>query len=215
MDFFLKWLLFASVNAAATISPGPAFAMTVRNAVLYDRRTALLTVLGLGLGVGAHMLLVLCGIAVVLSQSILLFNIVKYIGAAYLVFIGFQALKSKKRTPEQGQDSDKERPPKGISLSVFHAVRIGFLTNVLNPKAVVFFTAIITQFVDPHAGAGILLLYGLTSISIEIIWFSMLTLFLTHPKVKARFMAIAHWIERLCGGLLIALGVRLALSKIE
>lgn len=212
MDFFLKWLLYASVNATATISPGPAFAMTLRNAIAYDRRTALLTVLGLGLGVGAHMLLVLGGLAVVLSQSILLFNIIKYGGAAYLVYIGFKALRSKKRTADTSTDI---QPKATDSLSVFHAIRMGFLTNLLNPKAVIFFTAIITQFVDPDAGLGTLVLYGLTSVGLEIIWFSMLVLFLTHTKIKARFMSISHWIERLCGGLLIALGIRLALSKIH
>lgn len=212
MDFFLKWLLFASVNAAATVSPGPAFAMTIRNAVVYDRRTALLTVMGLGLGVAAHMLMVLGGVAVILSQSVVLFNIVKYAGAAYLVYIGIHALRSKKKPAETSEDIQTYKQER---LSTFRALRIGFLTNLLNPKAVVFFTAIITQFVDPNAGLGTLVLYGFTSVAIEVIWFSMLTLFLTHARIKARFMAIAHWIERLCGGLLIALGVRLALSKIQ
>lgn len=212
MDYLLKWLLLASVQTAATISPGPAFAMTLKNAVAYDRTTGLMSSIGLGLGVGAHILFVLLGFSVLITQSVMLFNIVKYAGAAYLMFIGVKALMAKKQKAADNTIDLKETQ-KAQSMDKLSAIWQGFLTNLLNPKAVVFFTAVYAQFITPGTPYEILALYGLTSILIEMGWFSCVTLFLTTPYIRQRFLAITHWIERTCGALLIGLGVKLALTK--
>jgi threonine/homoserine/homoserine lactone efflux protein len=212
MEFFLPWLLLASVNLAAVISPGPAFALTVRNAIVYNRRTGLMTAIGLGMGVGVIVAIVLGGFAIILTQSALLYDIVRYAGAAYLVYIGGKALMTKKPEPLVNGEINA---PKGKSLSDFAAWRTGFLTNITNPKGMVFFTAIFTQFVSPDTPWQILVLYGLTAIVLETGWFSIVTCVLTHARIKQRFLGVSHWIERACGGLLVALGVRLALSKIH
>ncbi|MCF8495243.1 MAG: LysE family transporter [Alphaproteobacteria bacterium] len=215
MDIFLKWLLFASVNAAAIVWPGPAFAMTVRSAVAHGRRSAILTAVGLGLGVGVHVLLVLGGIAVLVSRSALTFSILKYTGAAYLVYMGIQGLRIRQKNtatmgPLEKSESGPHDPPETKTL-----VWNGILTNLLNPKAAIFFTAVYSQFITPDMPPGLLALYGLTSVAGEIIWFSMVALFLTDHRVKAWFLSLSHWIERACGGLLILLGIRLALSRIN
>jgi RhtB (resistance to homoserine/threonine) family protein len=216
MDFylagFLAWCLFAAVQMAATMSPGPAFAVSVRNVMAYGRRGGIFTALGFGVGVGAHVVFVLCGLSVVITQSVLLFSIIKYAGAAYLVYIGVKAVLSKKAEGQPQTDLIVEDVPKA-RISDWKAFRVGVLTNLLNPKAVVFFTAVFTQFIDFNAGMHVLALYGLTSVFIEIIWFSLLAVFLTHARIHAVFKAFAHWIERVCGGLMVALGVKLALSK--
>ena len=212
MEFFLAWLVLASVQLAAVISPGPAFALTIRNAIAYNRRVGIMTSIGLGIGVAVHVLLVLGGLATVLSQSVMLFTTIKYLGAAYLIFIGVKSLMSKKQTANP--ETAPAATPKNKTMSDFKAIRTGALTNILNPKAIVFFTALFTQFVDPHTSWQVLTLYGGTSVFFEIAWFSGVTLVLTNPALKAKFISISHWIERICGGLLMALGVRLALSKI-
>lgn len=210
MEIFAKWLLFASINLAATMSPGPAFAMTIRNAVVHNRRAALLTSLGLGLGVGGMVTFILCGFALVLTQSVFLYTIFRYIGAAYLMYLGARALFSKKHLKSEDNVTLVLNEK---YISDWGALRLGFMTNILNPKGVIFFSAIYTQFVDPHTPWQILIVYGLTSMIIETVWFSGVSLILTNPKIKQCFMGFAHWIERVCGGLLIALGLRLALSK--
>lgn len=209
MEFFLAWLILASVQFAATISPGPAFAVAVRNALAYDRTTGIYTAIGLGIGVAIHVMLVLGGLATILSQSVWLFNAIKYAGAAYLIYIGIKAIKTKKQLSFPSE-SDIEKPAKK-TITRFKALQIGVLTNLLNPKAIVFFTALFTQFVAPGTSMELLALYGGTSVIIEIAWFSLVALILTNPKVKAKFMGIAHWIERVCGGMLVALGIRLTL----
>jgi len=73
---------------------------------------------------------------------------------------------------------------------------------------------VFAQFIAPDAGLGTLALYGTTSVLIEMLWFGGLAIVLTVPSVRRVFRALQHWIERVCGGLLVALGVKLALSKI-
>jgi RhtB (resistance to homoserine/threonine) family protein len=209
-EIFTVWLMIVAINTAATMSPGPAFAMIVRSAMAYNRRVALLTAFGFGAGVMIVVFLVLFGFATILSQSALLFNTVKYLGAAYLFYIGCKALMAKKQSIPA---TDNTAQAQHKSMSDGQAFRMGLVTNLLNPKGIVFFTAIYAQFVAPGTPWQVLILYGLTSATIETLWFSMVAAVLTDSRVKGRFLRVSHWIERLCGGLLLALGIRLALFK--
>lgn len=211
MEFFVSWLLLASVQAAATISPGPDFAMVVRNAMAYGRRAGLFTVLGISLSAASYVLLVIFGLAVVISRSVMLYNTLKYAGAAYLIFIGIKALCARKENATDQQQDDKNI--KKSALSDFEALRMGYLTNLLNPKSAVFFTAVYAQFITPETPIATQALYCLTTFIIQFLWFSFVTLVLTDPRVRNAFISKRHWIDRVCGGLLVVLGLRLALSK--
>ncbi|MCL4678379.1 MAG: LysE family translocator [Alphaproteobacteria bacterium] len=210
MTLFFHWLLMASVQAAATISPGPAFVVAVRNAMAYDRRTGIFTAFGLGLGVAVHVLVVLCGLAVLLQHYTFVFDFIRYAGAAYLIYIGAKALMTRAKPKAVSTDSVA---PERVGISARKAVSIGFLTNLLNPKAVVFFTAVFTQFIGPGTPIAVMALYGATSVVIEIAWFSGVAVVLTDRRIKERFMGAVHWVERTCGGLMIGLGIKLAFSK--
>lgn len=210
MTLFFHWLLMASVQAAATISPGPAFVVAVRNAMAYDRRTGIFTAFGLGLGVAVHVLVVLCGLAVLLQHYTFMFDLIRYAGAAYLIYIGGKALMSRAKPKAVATEAVA---PERTGLSARKAVSIGFLTNLLNPKAVVFFTAVFTQFIGPGTPVAVMVLYGATSVVIEIAWFSGVAVVLTDRRIKERFMGAVHWVERTCGGLMIGLGIKLAFSR--
>lgn len=210
MDIFFAWFLVASVQLAATMSPGPAFVVAVRHAMAYSRSVGIVTALGLALGVAAHVIFVLAGISFIITQSVFLYNVVKYVGAAYLIYIGIKSLRSSKKG--DAPKADDIEPAKKI-ISLRKALITGFLTNLLNPKAVVFFTAVFTQFIHVETPFSILALYGATSVFIEGAWFAALAIVLTNSRVKQRFMRFMHWIERSCGGLMVALGLKLALSK--
>jgi RhtB (resistance to homoserine/threonine) family protein len=213
MEFFLKWLIFVSVNAAAVITPGPAFAMTVRSATAYGRRASLLTALGLGLGVGGLVCLVMGGMGILLASSIFLFNVLKYCGAAYLFYVGVRAIRARKiASPNSEAATNPTHTYREISGR--RAFLYGFLTNISNPKGYVFFTAIISQFVSPDMPLWNMAVYVITAMILETGWFSFVALILTDTRVRARFMKISHWIERVCGGLMIALGIKLAVSRI-
>ena len=210
MEIFTTWLVFASVNLAATMWPGPAFALTVRNALVYNRHAALLTVVGLGFGVGAVILLLLCGFSVLLTQSTAAYNILRYAGGAYLFYLGVKALLVKKHASPKEDDGT---PVQHKTISCLGAFQMGFFTNLLNAKGILFLTAIYTQFITPATPLAVAVLYLVTSITIETGWLALVATLLSAPRVKQKFLGIAHWIERVCGGLLILLGIRLALGK--
>ncbi|GJL85592.1 MAG: lysine transporter LysE [Micavibrio sp.] len=211
MDLFLAWLLLASVTITATLSPGPAFVVTVKNSLTYGRKGGVFTAMGLGMGVSVYVTLVLVGAAYILTQSAFIFNMIKYLGAAYLVFIGIKGLMAKK--VENSVMDENVTPRQYKEISSLKAIKIGFLTNLLNPKGVVFYSAVYIQFVGVDTPVFMLVIYGLTSVIVEAGWFGILSCILTHKRVKNIFDNYIHWVERVCGGLLASLGVGLALSK--
>ncbi len=210
MDFLLAWMLIASVQLVATMSPGPAFVMAVRYCVSYGRRASILLALGLGFGIAVHVTFALAGLSFIIAQSVFLYNLIKYMGAAYLIYIGIKGLRSLKKA-DRSEVDQKVDAVKTVSNG--KAIATGVLTNLLNPKAVVFFTAVFSQFIGVDTSYSVVFLYGLTSVAIEVLWFIGLAIILTNNSVKKRFMGFIHWVERVCGGLMIALGVKLVLSK--
>tara|TARA_B100001989_G_scaffold252991_1_gene237373 strand:+ start:1856 stop:2500 length:645 start_codon:yes stop_codon:yes gene_type:complete len=212
-DFYLQWLALILVQTAATMSPGPAFVVAVRNATVYGRKSGVFTALGLSLGVAAHVIFVLAGISFIISKSVILFSIIKYAGAAYLFYIGFKALTSKAHDTSGDKVGQTLNSKKNLYMSVKKALISGFLTNLLNPKAVVFFTAVYTQFIGVETPLFVNIVYGSSSIFIEFLWFATLSVFLTNSFIKEKFSHFMHYIEKLCGGLMIALGAKLALLR--
>jgi len=206
--FFTNWLLLVGVFTVALASPGPDFVMAVRNSIMHSRRAGIMTAIGFGLGVGFHVSYCLGGLAIVISKSILLFNILKFAGAGYLFYVGYQALRSK------GFDAAADEDLKPVAMSDIAALRGGFITNLFNPKATMFFLALFTQIIDPHIGMAQQVVYGLTCILMTMLWFSIVATVLTTPAIRARFLKMSKWIDRVCGGLFIALGIKLAVTKL-
>lgn len=210
-EFLLPWLIFLGISIAATLSPGPAFVITLNNAIKHGRAQGIITAIGLGLAVALHVSAVLTGLSLLMHQVPFLFLIIKYAGAAYLIYIGAKAMLSKQSKSDLINQNAQPKNPDRTLASFFTQ---GFLTNALNPKAWVYFSVVFAQFITPDMPLQIKALYGATSMIVEATIFSALSIVLTHAAIRARFMAISHWIERICGGLLIALGVKLAISKL-
>ncbi|MBJ7297359.1 MAG: LysE family translocator [Dolichospermum sp.] len=98
MSFLTDWLTVFSIALIAIISPGPDFAITLRNSLLYSRQAGVYTAFGVGAGFIVHSTYSLIGIGTIISQSILLFNTLKWVGAAYLIYIGIKSLRAKKQS---------------------------------------------------------------------------------------------------------------------
>ena len=90
----------------------------------------------------------------------------------------------------------------------------GFITNLFNPKATLFFLALFTQILSPDIAMGAKIVYGLTCIVMTMIWFSIVATVLTTPKIRAAFLRASKWIDRVCGGLFVALGIKLAVTRL-
>lgn len=196
-----------AVHLLAVMSPGPDFIMCIRNSLMYSRRTGLWTAVGFGLGIGVHVLYSVVGLAFVISQSIFLFQTIKLLGAGYLVYIGIRSMLSKKSVVPTVDVEQKQ------DISAWSAVRIGFLTNVLNPKATLFFLSLFTFMIAPETPRAVIVIAGIMMIVNTMVWFSIVAIVMTQPRVREIFHRFENLFNKTFGGLLIVLGIKVALSK--
>ncbi|MBI4433479.1 LysE family transporter [Candidatus Uhrbacteria bacterium] len=204
--YFSEFLTVALIHLLAVMSPGPDFVMVCRNSLTRSRRSGMWSAVGLGFGILVHVTYSLIGIGYLIAQSIVLFTVLKWIGAAYLVWIGWQSLRAKPVTMTAAVTALAD------DISPLAAVRMGFLTNVLNPKATMFFLALFTQVIRPTTPAIVQVGYGMEMSVMTMLWFAGVAYALGHGAVRHRFQSIQHYVERTMGAILIALGVKVALS---
>lgn len=197
----------ALIHFLALVSPGPDFILCVRNSMTYSRKTGLWTAAGFALGIGVHILYSLAGVAVVISQSILLFNSIKFFGAAYLVYIGVRALFSKSSTIKVDEAIKK------MDISALAGLRMGFLTNVLNPKATLFFLSVFTLVISPETPLSVMGIIAFILMANTFLWFALVATLFTQARARSVFSRFSVLFDRIFGGLLIALGVKVALTK--
>lgn len=210
--YFASWLVLVAVFAAAVLSPGPDFVMSVRNSLLHGRRAGILTALGFALGVLVHASYAVLGIGALIQHSVFLFSLIKYAGAAYLIYIGIQALRSKGASTAAVEMSLKGDAQ--THKSDWACLRDGFLTNLLNPKATLFFVALFTQIIDPAMPIAIKAVFGLTCAVMVGLWFTLVAVLMAQPAVRTRYLALSAKIDKVLGVLLIGFGVKVALSRI-
>jgi RhtB (resistance to homoserine/threonine) family protein len=206
--FIAEFLTIAVVHLLAVVSPGPDFVVVTRNSFIYSRVAGLFTAFGLGLGILVHVAYSLLGVAVIISQSVVLFNIIKYLGAAYLVYIGYKSLRAQPR----GLVAETVHERSEIQLSPLAAIRVGFFTNVLNPKATLFFLALFTQVINPATPKYIQLLYGAEMIAMTVVWFSIVAVVFSSHRMKSKLHTVQHYIECATGAVLLALGIKVAFT---
>lgn len=207
MSAFLTVIVFHFV---CLVSPGPDFVMVTRNSLVGSHRAGILTALGIALGMSVHIAYSILGIGFVIAQSIMLFNLIKFAGAAYLIYIGAKALFSRRAA----EKTDQPTAPTS-RLTDLQTFRMGFVCNVLNPKATLFFLALFTQVIAPGTPLAVQLIYGAVMMSTTFLWFALVASVLSLPFIKKPFERIMSGLERVTGAVLIALGVKLALASRE
>lgn len=197
----------ALINLLAAISPGPDFIMCVRNSLTYSRKTGIWTAVGFGVGITIHILYSLAGLAFIISKSILLFNAIKFLGAGYLIYIGVKSVLAKSSKIELAE------PQKKTDISARAAFKIGFLTNVLNPKATLFYLSLFTFVISPQTPTSIMGILTIIMVAEIILWFSLVAIFLTQKRIRSVFERFQNVFNKTLGGLLIALGIKVALAE--
>lgn len=198
-----EWLTVLIIGWFVVITPGPNMAIVIRNSIIHSRSAGVYTAGGLAFGNLIHITYCLVGIGFLISKSILLFNVVKWLGAAYLIYLGIKSLRAQPHPPINQSDVT-------TSFTSFSALRTGFLTDLLNPKATLFFLALFTQIIRPGTPLLAQIVYGITIVALEFGCFAILAAIIGHQSVRQRVEAISHWIERVTGLVLIVLGVRVA-----
>lgn len=207
MPYLTEFLTIAAIHLLAVMSPGPDFALISRNSLVYSRKTGIYTSIGLAMGILVHVIYSLLGIALIISKSIVLFSFIKLLGASYLIYIGYKSLRAKPIKAHQKNLSER------FEMDKFAALKSGFLTNVLNPKVTLFFLSLFTQVIDPKTPLWIQVLYGLEMSLMTFLWFLFVATILSHKAIQEKFSSVHHHVERFFGAILIALGVKVALSS--
>jgi len=206
MEYLTPLITIGIISLLAAMSPGPDLAIVTKNSLFGSRKIGIFTSIGVGAGILLHVIYSLLGIGFIISQSIFIFTIIKYIGAIYLLYIGYQLLKTKK---ENVQDSNKQTL---ISLSKFQAFKEGVLTSALNPKTTLFFLSIFTQVIDPETSLALQMLLGLEVAIIVGLWFISLAFVISYKPIRESFSRAHYYLMKIMGAVLILLGIKLALQ---
>ncbi|WP_061040049.1 LysE family translocator [Vibrio coralliirubri] len=193
-------ITLASIHFIALMSPGPDFALVVQNATRHGRQTGLYIALGLSCGILLHSLLSLTGISYLVHQQPTLFAIIQLAGGSYLLYLGYGALKATWQIIQNHDDEDDTVNAKDLILTnKRQAFSKGFATNILNPKALVFFISLMSSLVPADMslsgkGFALIILFGLS-----LFWFSLLAWMLSTKALQKKLSEATVYIDGLCG----------------
>ncbi len=202
----------ALVHLVALASPGPDFALVVQNASRYGRRIGLAIALGISLAILVHATFALTGVSLLIQQHPMLPVVLRVAGGGYLLYLGIGALRAAYQQWRTGSAGPLDT---SVALvSPWAALAKGFTTNLLNPKALVFFLSLLTSLVPPSVSdegkvAAILLLWGLS-----LAWFSALAWVLTGARLQQKLQRLTPVIDAICGGLFVLVGGGILLATL-
>lgn len=208
--YLIELASLMAIFSFAIVSPGADLAMVMRQSIVHGRRAAIFTSFGVGTSLMFHVSYTILGLGLIISQSVYLFNIVKWCGVAYLIYIGIKALRAGKADIEVAPANPGESKQQQSGLKAFG---LGFAANALNPKPVFFFLSIFSTVVSAHTPAMVKFSYGLVMAGCLIAWFVGVSLFMTTPRMRAAFARASQWIDRASGLVFIGLGLKLATEK--
>ncbi|MDZ7889208.1 MAG: LysE family transporter [Pseudomonas sp.] len=207
--YWTEFLTVALVHLLAVASPGPDFAIVLRESVSNGRHAGIWTALGVGSGILLHVGYCLLGIGLIVSQSIVLFNLLKWLAAAYLIYIGIRALQARPADPASAELAPlAARSPRAAFVR-------GFVTNGLNPKATLFFLSLFTLVISPQTPLLVQAGYGLYLALATAVWFCAVALLFSQARVRRGFVRLGHWFDRLMGAVLVGLGIKVAFSELH
>lgn len=202
---------FFAVAVVVIVTPGPDTALTIRNTLLGGRRAGVFTAVGVASGQATWTVATSAGIAAVLAASEPVFRAVKLIGAAYLVFLGAQALYAALRR-RVARNAEVDVSARRLAASL--ALRQGVISNLTNPKMAAFFPALLPQFAPAgEAAFAALLLLGLLFSSMTLVWLTAYAFAVAKAGDVLRRPRIRRLLEAATGAVLIALGLRLATER--
>ncbi|QXO17313.1 MULTISPECIES: LysE family translocator [Vibrio] len=204
----------ATVHFIALMSPGPDVALVVQNASRYGRQTGLYIALGLSFGILLHSLLSLTGVSYLVHQQPLLFALLQLCGGSYLLYLGYGALRATLAnwSLAPGELSQK---PELLLHNKRQAFSRGFMTNILNPKALVFFVSLMSTLIPAGMSLGgkgiaLLILWGLA-----LAWFAALAWMLSTRHLQQKLQAAGRYIDLLCGVIFTAIGMMILYQSLS
>lgn len=216
-------VLFIAAGLLLNLTPGPDVLYIVTNALRAGVRAGVVAGLGITAGCFVHVFAAAVGVSALLAASATAFTVLKWVGAAYLVWVGVRLLFARapakslgwgEREAEPRRPGSLRSPPAYGNPTLLTVFRGGFLTNVLNPKVAIFFLAFVPQFIAPdteHKALAFVLLgtlFNVNSIAINSGWALAAAWMARHGAVQRGM----HWLDRVAGAMFVAFGLKLALS---
>ena len=198
------WIYYTLAILVLTASPGPSSLLCLSKGVSSGFRQAFMTALGSLTAITIILTLSFTGLGVVIASSEFVFNIIKWCGAAYLIWLGIQALRSK-------QTDFSQAKPEQASSDYFSTFSSGFIVGASNPKAIVFFTALFPQFIDPSASLFTqYMIFASTFVVFELSWLTFYGLLGVKTSNWLFAKGRARLFNRLTGGVFISAGLALS-----
>lgn len=201
----MELFLIAITIQIALLSPGPDFMVTLRQTINYGKKYAYYSSLGIGFGIFIHIGYTLLGMGLILKNFPYFLDMIRISGALYLIYLGYVNFKSN-------SSKIKIKLEKNKNYSLKKSFLVGFLTDLLNPKATLFFLSISTAIVSIDTPLYIQSLYGLYCILANIFWYMFVANILSRKKNLNLFNKHQNIIEKIIGIILILLGIKLIFS---
>lgn len=213
--YIFEFVTIATLHFFAVASPGPDFAVVVKQSVSEGRRAAMFTSVGIGVGILVHVIYSLLGIGLLIKTTPWLFQTFLYAAAGYLLYLGWGAIRSKPEANEaqtEEQTSSKKIQSDKVGITDRKSFFIGFVTNGLNPKATLFFLTVFAVAVSPDTPVELKIFYGIYLACATAIWFCFLSFILSGSKVRTVLTKNGYIFDRIMGALLIALAINLIIT---
>lgn len=203
-------VIYCFVAMAFIMMPGADFTLVMKNTLASGRKVGQVTACGLASGLVLHTTAAILGLSAIIAQSAFLFDIVKYIGAAYLFYLGIKSFRSNTSQEDINTSSTHVMEKKDMNTFFIQSI----LANILNPKTVLFFLTFLPQFVIPSKPVvPQLILLGVILVLLSLFWFLFLAYALEHIRKYFDNPAFRMRMQKITGVLLISFGLKLALDE--
>ena len=205
-DLYIQFFTIATIHLFAVMSPGPDFAIILKQSLLHGRKISIITSLGIGTGILIHVLFCMFGLGIIISESKFLFNFIKILGAIYLFYIGTKSLIQNVQFKTYENNLTNQ-------ITALKSFRLGFLTNVLNPKATLFFLSLYATIITDQTTIAMQAMYGLWMSTVTGLWFCILSIMLTNKSVIQKIQKFTSIIQKGMGIVLIVFAIKLLFSN--
>lgn len=211
--FSIEWISVAVITWLAVISPGPDFAMVSKLSLSQGRKAGVLCALGIGTGISIHLTYTLFGFGILLSKQVWLLEMIRLIGASYLIWLGVSSFWPDvkhwlNRSKPAASDNAATKLEMGLQVKQ-RPFASGFICNAFNPKTMLFIVALYSQVIASDTSLLAQLGYGLHIAAAHIIWFTIVACLLTTNVLQKRIAKAKRWLERVCGSVMLIFGVKL------
>lgn len=211
--YYIEFITIAIAHLIAVASPGPDFAIVLKNSIKYGRKIALITSVGVGTAILIHVAYALAGIGLIINSTPWLYDVLIVIAAAFLMYIGLGAIRSPIPQGPNLETAGEATLGSNQRISGTKAFAIGFMTNGLNPKATLFFLSLFTVVISSETPMIVQGAYGIYLALATTLWFCSLSLVLSNQKIRRVFSDKGYVFDRVMGWVLILLAIHILMSE--